>query len=103
VADDWSFLTTHAQVLVSIAHDPDIRLRELATTLGITERTAHGVVTDLANEGYVIKEKNGSRNRYKVRRHLPLRAAVSREHTIGDLLRMFTDPQAGPPDRQSTR
>ena len=58
---EWSFLTNHARVLVCIAHDPGVRLRDIATTLGITERTAYGIVMDLTAAGYVVKDKNGRR------------------------------------------
>ena len=57
----WSFLTNHARVLVCIAHDPGVRLRDIAAKVGITERRAYGVVTDLADSGYVVKEKDGRR------------------------------------------
>ena len=69
---DWSFLTTHARVLVCIAHDPGARLRDIAATLGITERRAHGIITDLVEAGYVVKQKDGRRNRYQIQAHLPL-------------------------------
>ena len=62
----WSFLTSHARVLLCIAHDPGVRLREIATTLGITDRAAFGIVTDLVEAGYVVKDKNGRRNRYQI-------------------------------------
>ena len=88
---NWSFLTNHAQVLTCIAHDPGVRLRDIAATLGITERRAYGIVTDLTAAGYVVKDKNGRRNRYMVRAHLPLRAAVSGERTIGEVLDLLID------------
>ncbi len=88
---DWSFLTNHAQVLVCIAHDPGVRLRDIATTLGITERTAYGIVMDLTAAGYVVKDKTGRRNRYQIQAHLPLREAVSRERTIGEVLELLVD------------
>ena len=69
---DWGFLTTHARVLLCIAHDPGVRLRDIAASLGITERTAHGIVTDLAEAGYVVKQKDGRRNRYQIQAHLRL-------------------------------
>lgn len=87
----WSFLTNHAQILVCIAHDPGVRLRDLASTLGITERTAYGIVTDLTAAGYVVKDRDGRRNRYRVQAHLPLRAAVSGERTIGEMLDLLID------------
>ncbi len=76
---EWSFLTNHARVLVCIAHDPGLRLRDIAEALGITERTAFGIVTDLTEAGYVVKEKDGRRNRYQIQPHLPLRQPVGRE------------------------
>ena len=104
----WSFLTNHAQILVCIAHDPGVRLRDLASTHGITERTAYGIVTDLAVAGYVVKDKDGRRNRYRVQAHLPLRAAVSDERTIGEMLDVLIGhepgaqrPAAGPASRES--
>lgn len=83
---EWSFLTNHARVLMCIAHDPGVRLRDIATTLGITERSAYGIVTDLADDGYVVKERDGRRNRYHIQAHLPLRETISRERTIGEVL-----------------
>jgi DNA-binding IclR family transcriptional regulator len=92
---DWSFLTNHAQVLVCIARDPAVRLRDIAARLGITERTAFGIVTDLEEAGYVSKAKAGRRNRYEVRAHLPLRAPVTGERTIGEVLDLLVDADAG--------
>jgi hypothetical protein len=82
----WSFLTNHARVLMCIARDPGVRLRDIATTLGITERTAHGIVTELATAGYVVKERDGRRNRYTVQPHLPVGDPIGRERTIGEML-----------------
>lgn len=91
---DWSFLTNHARALVCIAHDPDVRLRDLAATLGITERRAFGIVTDLAEAGYVAKDKDGRRNRYRIQDHLPLPEALARERTIGEILELLVDTTA---------
>ena len=88
---EWSFLTNHARVLMCIAHDPGIRLRDIASTLDITERTAYGIVTDLTEGGYVVKEKDGRRNRYEIQAHLPLREPISRERTIGEMLHLLLD------------
>ena len=82
----WSFLTNHARALICIADDPGVRLREIASALGVTERSAYAIVTDLAEAGYVVKEKDGRRNRYPIQGHLPLREAVARERTIGEVL-----------------
>jgi hypothetical protein len=82
----WSFLTNHARALVCIARDPGVRLREMAVTLDITERSAFGIVTELVGAGYVVKAKEGRRNRYRIQGHLPLRDSVARERTIGEVL-----------------
>ena len=82
----WSFLTNHAQVLLCIANDPGIRLRELGDAIGITERAAHRIVSELAEAGYISRERNGRRNLYTIRSHLPLPDPLAREQKIGDLL-----------------
>jgi DNA-binding IclR family transcriptional regulator len=87
----WSFLTNHARVLVCIAHDPGVRLRDIASIVGITERSAYGIVTELAAAGYVVKEKDGRRNRYHIQAHLPLREAIGLERTIGEILDLLVD------------
>jgi len=96
----WSFLTNHARVLLCIARDPGMRLRDLAASLGITERSAHGIVTDLAGAGYVIKQKDGRRNRYQIQAHLPLPEPASQEPAIGEVLALLAGasaaPQSGP-------
>jgi len=102
VARGWGFLTTHGRVLLCIAHDPGARLRDIAAELGITERTAYGIVNDLAAAGYVVKTKDGRRNRYEVQTHLPVRDAVGRERTIGEVLSVLVDPPARRGARRST-
>jgi hypothetical protein len=94
---EWSFLTNHARVLVCIAHDPGVRLRDIASTLDITERSAFGIVTDLTRSEYVVKDKDGRRNRYRIQTHLPVREAVGREQTIGELLEALVDSKARKP------
>ncbi len=91
---EWSFLTNHARALLCIAHDPGIRLRDIAGMLGITERRAFGIVTDLTDAGYVVKEKDGRRNRYRIQNHLPLPEAVGRKRTIGEVLELLIDTTA---------
>jgi len=88
---EWGFLTNHARALLFIAHDPDARLRDLAVSLDVTERTAFGIVADLTDAGYVVKEKDGRRNRYHIQTHLPLGDSISRERTIGEVLDLFVD------------
>jgi hypothetical protein len=91
----WNFLTNHARVLLCIAHDPGMRLRDLAASLGITERSAHGIVTDLATAGYVVKQKDGRRNRYQIQAHLPLPEPTSQEPAIGEVLALLTGATGG--------
>ena len=85
----WSFLTNHAQALLCIAHDPGVRLRDIASALSITERSAYGIVNDLARAGYVVKVKDGRRNRYEVQGHLPLPDPISRSGTVGEVLALL--------------
>jgi len=100
---DWSFFTNHARVLICIARDPGIRLRDLAATIDVTERSAYGMVTDLANAGYVVKEKDGRRNRYRVEAQLPLPESISRDRTIGDVLGLLVDVDARRRPMQPTK
>ncbi len=85
----WSFLTNHARVLLCIAHDPGVRLRDIAAGLGITERSAYGIVTDLTAAGYVVKQKDGRRNRYQIQAHLPLPEPATQEPAIGEVLALL--------------
>ncbi len=87
---DWAFLTSHAQVLICIAHDPGIRLREIGDRLGITERAAHRLVGALTTAGYITSQRNGRRNLYTIHTHLPLPDAIARERSIGELLEILT-------------
>jgi len=91
---NWSFLTSHARVLMCIAHDPGARLRDIAAGLGITERSAYGIVTELAQAGYVVKQKDGRRNRYQIQAHLPLPEPTSRERTVGEVLALLAGTDA---------
>jgi DNA-binding IscR family transcriptional regulator len=89
-------LTSHAQVLLCIAHDPGTRLRDIAAAVGITERSAHAIVTDLAEAGYIVKQKDGRRNCYQIQAHLPLPESAGREHTVGEILNLLTSRRARP-------
>jgi hypothetical protein len=90
----WTFLTIHARVLLLVAHDPGIRLRDIAASLDITERSAFGIITDLVEAGYVVKEKDGRRNRYHIQAHLPLPEPTTRERTVGEVLALLTGTDA---------
>ena len=86
----WSFLTNHGRALLCVAHDPEIRLRDIAAELGITERHAYAIVTDLTDAGYVVKTREGRRNRYQVQTHLSLPDLRDREQAIGEVLDVLT-------------
>jgi predicted ArsR family transcriptional regulator len=88
----WSFLTNHARVLVCIAHDPVIRLREIGEEVGITERAAYRIVDELVAAGYVSRERNGRRNHYTVHEHLPLPDRTPRAQSLGELLSILVAP-----------
>ncbi len=93
---NWTFLTNHARALLCIAHDPGARLRDIAASLGITERSAYGIVADLAEAGYIVKHKDGRRNRYQIQAHLPLPEPTRRERTVGEVLALLAGTGAGP-------
>src|SRR5947209_6060960 len=82
----WSFLTNHAAVLLCISHDPSIRLREIGDAVGVTERAAFRIVSDLADAGYITRERNGRRNRYEIHADLRLPDPLARGRRVGELL-----------------
>jgi predicted transcriptional regulator len=88
----WDFLTNHAHVLTCVADDPGIRLRDIAAAVGITERAAHRILSELVDEGYVLRERDGRRNRYQVVPERPLRHPLVQERAVGDLLRVLAGP-----------
>ena len=92
--ESWNFLTNHARMLLCIARDPGVRLRDAAVSLGITERSAHGIVSDLTAAGYVVKHKHGRRNSYQIQAHLPLPEPASQEPSIGDVLALLAGDSA---------
>ncbi len=87
---NWSFLTNHAKVMLFLAKDADSRLRDIAGALDVTERTAHSIVSDLTDAGYVAKEKSGRRNVYHIQVHQPLHDSDG-ERAVGELLGLFGD------------
>ena len=82
----WTFFTNHGHVLVCLAGEPDLRTRDIAELVGITERSAQGIIGDLVAAGYVTRIKEGRRNRYEVHGELPLRHPLEQDHTVGELL-----------------
>ncbi len=99
IAPSWTFLTNHAQVLVCIADDSDIRLREIAEQVGITERAVHRIVVDLGDAGYITRRRTGRRNQYTIESGLPMHDAVVRDRNqnVGQLLRILTVPHRPEP------
>ncbi len=86
---DWGFLTNHAQVLVCIARDPGVRVREIGDRVGITERAAHRIVSDLADAGYITRIRNGRRNEYTIDPGRSLPDPIASEQSIGELLQIL--------------
>ena len=98
---EWRFLTNHARALLYFADQPDARLRYLAAAGEVTARAAVGVVVALTEAGYVVKERDGRRNRYQIQDHVPLSDRLSRERTIGELLTLLGNPKRRP--KKTTR
>ena len=83
----WQFVTNHTQVLLCIARDPDIRLRDIAEAVGVTLGSAQRILADLVDAGYVERERHGRRNRYVINRSAPMLGHAAQEgHDIGGLL-----------------
>jgi DNA-binding IclR family transcriptional regulator len=88
----WRFVTNHGHVLQCIAEDPTIRLRDIAISVGITERTAAHIVNDLEQAGYLTKTRDGRRNRYEIHGELPLRHSHHQHRTVRELIGFLQDP-----------
>jgi DNA-binding MarR family transcriptional regulator len=82
----WTFLTNHTQVLLCIAQDVDIRLRDVAERVGVTERAAQRIVADLVDAEIIVRRRVGRRNHYLVNREAAMRHAAQAEHRVGPLL-----------------
>jgi predicted transcriptional regulator len=87
----WTLLTNHGRLLLLIAQEPDVRIRDLAAAAGVTERTAQAIVTDLEHAGYISKERSGRRNTYTVNRKQPFRHRAESGHKVGELIDVFTE------------
>jgi DNA-binding MarR family transcriptional regulator len=92
-AAGWTFLTNHAHVLFCIAQDPEVRLRDVAARVGITERAVQRIVTDLEAEGYLAVTKEGRRNRYQVNYEQRLRHPIERHRTVAALIELALGTQ----------
>jgi DeoR/GlpR family transcriptional regulator of sugar metabolism len=93
-------VTNHAHVLEAIASDPTIRLRDIATEVGITERTAAQIVNDLDEAGYLTRTRDGRRNLYEVHQDMPLRHPRHSHHTVGELIGFLEAPRQSPAPRK---
>jgi DNA-binding IclR family transcriptional regulator len=87
----WTFLSNHAHVLVCLAQDPDARLRDVALSVGITERAVQKIVSDLEEAGALVRERAGRRNSYRLNLDVPLRHALESHKTVGTLLSLVLD------------
>src|SRR4051794_27486824 len=83
---EWQFLSNHGRAMLCVARDPDSRLRDIADCLDITERTAHRIVSELVQDGYLVRKREGNRNRYELRPEKPMRDPLVEDHWIGELL-----------------
>ena len=101
-AGDWTLLSTHARVLVEIARDPDVRLRDLAAECDMTERAVQRIVADLERAGYLSRTRVGRRNRYTVNADQTFRHHAHADYPVGPLLALFTAP-AHPRTREARR
>ncbi|GAB3691145.1 MarR family transcriptional regulator [Nocardiopsis sp. NPDC006832] len=93
---EWTFLTNHAHVLLCVVRDPQARLRDVTEQVGITERAAQRIVADLVEAGYLEREREGRRNRYRMHPELPLRHPMDRDTAIGELLAVLIGTRNGP-------
>ena len=100
-AASWDFLTNHAHVLLCVAHDPGIRLRDIAAAVGITERAAHRILSQLVEEGYVLRERKGRRNRYQVVAGRPMRHPLVEGREVGELLDVLIGSRTGEPAKMT--
>jgi DNA-binding transcriptional ArsR family regulator len=88
-ASGWTFVTNHTQVLLCVAREPDIRLRDIATRIGITERAAQRILADLVEAGYVERRRQGRRNRYTIKTEMRMRHSAQNGHDIGEVLEVL--------------
>jgi len=88
---EWTFLTNHAHVLICVAQDPNMRLRDIAERVEITERAAQRIVAELVAAGYLDRTREGRRNSYKLNTALPLRHPLEQQHSVGEIIAVLAD------------
>lgn len=86
-ANSWTFLSNHGHVLVCIVRDPNIRVREIAQSVGITERAVQRILSELEDAGVIVRTRLGRRTQYAVDESLPLRHPMEAQHSVGELIR----------------
>jgi DNA-binding MarR family transcriptional regulator len=96
-SNNWHFLTNHAQVLLCIENNPDVRMRDIAERVGVTERAAQRITNDLVDAGYLTRERIGRRNRYRINRKAHMRHPAQQEHLIGELLGLLSSEEGTSP------
>jgi DNA-binding Lrp family transcriptional regulator len=92
---EWTFLTNHTHVLVCVAREPGVRIREIAQCVGITERAATRIVGELVEAGYLTRHRAGARNFYEIHPELPLRHPLEDDHQVGEVLAVLLDRGGG--------
>lgn len=103
VSGNWTFLTNHARVLLSVALAPNLRVRDIADEVQITERAAQGILNDLEHAGYLDKVKVGRRNEYTIHTDVAFRHPHESGHDVGELLSIFIPEAAGSSSRRVRR
>lgn len=88
----WTFLSNHLHVLLCLAEEPDVRLRDVAEQVGITERAVQRIVSELEVAGIITREKEGRRNHYEIHGEIPLRHPLEAHHTVGELIALLAEP-----------
>ena len=89
----WTFLSNHLHVLICLASEPDVRLRQVAEQVGITERAVQRIVGELEDAGIITREREGRRNHYEIHADVPLRHPLEAHHTVGELVSLLADPR----------
>lgn len=98
---EWTFFTNHAHVLVCLADDGEMRLRDVATRVGITERAVQRIVAELEEGGVLERERDGRRNHYTIKPNVPLRHPIESHRTVGDILRLVLSSRDDVDDKKA--
>ena len=103
---EWTFLTNHSHVLICVARNPGVRIRDVSEEVGITERTAQRILRELAESGYLRRTPDGRRSIYEVNDALPLRHPLESGHAIGEILKVLnaqSGSDAEPPEKPARK